>query len=149
MSSSTAYTNIFRRGTLRSTPEFNSGSTPPPFSINTNSLDTLCAFLLANQYEIQPVKLANLSPTPETKVAYLQNASFIENMIPFESQLISRPNLTDVSTIVDELTEDMFQTGIAGIQLEFNDTNTDIPDENISNVKQLISVYNAHAKINT
>ncbi len=148
VSSSTMYTNIINRGILKSTPEFDVGSVVPPYSITTDNLDELCDFLLADRYEAQPVKLANLSPTPETKIAYLQNASFMDQ-VAFESGLISRPSLAGASTIVDELTEEMFQTGVAGIQLEFNGTNADIPDKNITNVKQLISVYNAHAKINT
>lgn len=149
VSSSTAYTNIINRGILQSTPEFGRGNVASPFSVATSELDELCEFLLADAYEVQPIKLSNLSPTPATKIAYLQNASFIEQFIPFESDLISRPKLAEVSAVVDDLNDEMFNTGVAGIQLEFNGTNADIPDENITDVKQLIRVYDAHSRISS
>jgi hypothetical protein len=147
ISSSTAYTNIFKRSLLQSTPQFDRGDVPTPFQISTNSLDDLCAFLSEKQYELQPVKLANISPTPETKLAYLQNASFIDGFIPFESQLISRPNKAQFEPVAQNIPPytDVLRQTVAGIQLAFNGTLTDIPTEQITNVKELVRVYNAHS----
>lgn len=149
ISSSTAYTNIIKRGILQSTPQFNRGDTPTPFEISTDNLDDLCAFLSEKQYEIQPVKLANISPTPETKLAYLQNASFIDGFAPFESQLISRPEKTQFEPVAQNIPpyDDILRQAVAGIQLAYNGTKADIPAENITNVKELVRVYDAHSSL--
>lgn len=147
ISSSTAYTNIFHRSLLQSTPQFDRGDMPTPFEISTNSLDDLCAFLSEKQYELQPVKLANISPTPETKIAYLQNASFIDSFVPFESQLISRPNKAQFEPVAENIPpyDDVLRQAVVGIQLAYNGTLADIPAEQITNVKELVRVYNAHS----
>jgi pimeloyl-ACP methyl ester carboxylesterase len=142
ISSSTAYTNIIKRGILKSTPEFARGDVAQPYQLNTSNLDDLCDFLNSDIYENQPIKLANASPDTQTRLAYLQDASFID-MATFEQfafPLIERPDIEEL----DLPFQTIFEQGVAGIQLEFNGTNADKPDENIFNVKELIRVYNAH-----
>lgn len=149
ISSSTAYTNIIKRSLLQSTPQFDRGDIPTPFQISTNNLDDLCAFLSEKQYELQPVKLANISPTPEIKLAYLQNASFIDGFVPFESQLISRPNEAQFEPVAENIPpyNDVLRQAVAGIQLALNGTSADIPAEQVTNVKELVRVYNAHSSL--
>lgn len=151
ISSSTAYTNFIKRGILQSTPLFDRGDVPDPFSITTDSTDSLCDFLLTKAYIKQPVKLANISPNPDDPMlGFIQERSLIEGISTRISFPIDRrgqaelPNGIDPDLPLDELQAQ----GAIGIQLEYINTTGDKPLENIFNLKRIIRLYDPHTNLN-
>ncbi len=152
ISSSTAYTNFIKRGILQSTPLFDRGDVPDPFSITTDSTDSLCDFLLTKAYIKQPVKLANISPNPENPtIGFIQEASVIDGVVTTISiPFIDRQRQDELSNAIDSNLplEELQEQGATGIQLEYIDTTADRPLENIFNLKRLIRLYDPHTNLN-
>ncbi len=152
ISTSTAYTNYFKRAILQSTPLFDRGDVINPFAILTGSTDTICDFLSTKVYEEQPIKLANISPNPNSPtITFLQNASFIDEALPFNDYafpLIERRDRSELPLDSDALFDLVDNQGAIGVQIEYINSSADLPDQKIFNVKELIRIYNPHTNIN-
>lgn len=153
ISTSTAYTNYFQRAILQSTPLFDRGDVINPFATTTGSTDTICDFLSTKVYEEQPIKLANVSPNPENPIiAFLQNASFIDEALPFNDYafpLIERRDQSELPTDNDVPFGQVEAQGAIGVQIEYVNSSADLPDQQIFNVKELIRIYDPHTNLNS
>ncbi len=148
--SSTAYTNYIQRGILQSTPLFDRGDVTDAFSITTTTLDELCDFLRTKEYKNQPIKLANLSNSPENPtIAYVQEVSFIDTFFfNLTVPLIERKNESELPIDPQQNIDfDALQSnGALGIELELAE-NIDQPDKLLFNIKELIRIYDPHTDL--
>lgn len=149
VSSTTAYTNYFQRGILQSTPLFDRGDVSNPFVTTTDSVNTLSDYLMNDVYEQQPIKLANISDDPQAyTVAFTQNASFIDGFTRYAFPLIERTLTQEVIAPHQQIPfGQLVKQGAIGVQIQYLPETESFTDGTITNVKELIRVYDPHTDI--